>query len=111
MTEYITNGVRDDSKHEPFELGTVQWVRRPGEGDRESLSCGYWKVSPEDAPEPFDLVSHGDETILILEGKIRIEPADGEPFVLTAGSSASFNDGSRSRWQILEPVLEWFVYS
>lgn len=111
MTDYITHGVRDDSKQEPFELGTVQWIRRPGEGDREGLSCGYWKVTPEQAPEPFDLVSHGDETIMLLEGAIRIEPVDGEPFTLTAGSSASFNDGSSSRWTILEPVLEWFVYS
>lgn len=111
MTGYITHGVRDDSKQEPFELGTVQWIRRPGEGDREGLSCGYWKVTPEQAPEPFDLVSHGDETILILEGSIRIEPENGESFTLTPGSSASFNDGSKARWTILEPVLEWFVYS
>lgn len=111
MTEYISHGHRDDSAQEPFELGTVQWVRRPGEGDRAGLSSGFWHVSPEQAPEPFDLVSHGDETILILEGSIRIQPADGEEFTLTAGSSASFNDGSRARWTILEPVVEFFVYS
>lgn len=111
MVEYIAHGTRNDASHEPFEIGTVQWIRRPGEGDRESLSCGFWKVTPEQAPESFDLVSHGDETVLILEGAIRVEPATGEPFTLTAGSSASFNDGSRSRWTILEPVIEYFVYS
>lgn len=111
MTAYISHGARDDAKHEPFELGTVQWLRRPGDGDRTGLSSGFWKVTPDEAPEPFDLVSHGDETIFILEGAIRIEPADGEAFTLTAGSSASFNDGTRSRWTILDPVLEFFVYS
>lgn len=111
MTEFISHDSRDDSKQEPFELGTVQWFRRPGEGDREGLSSGIWKVTPAEAPEPFDLVSHGDETIFILEGAIKIEPADGEPFTLTPGTSASFNDGSRARWTILEPVVEFFVYS
>lgn len=111
MTEYITHGERNDAKHEPFELGTVQWIRRPGEGDRDALSSGFWKVSPDEAPDPFDLVSEGDETILIIEGAIRIEPADGEPFTLRAGGSASFNSGSRSTWTILEPVIEFFVYS
>ncbi|SJM67252.1 cupin domain-containing protein [Gulosibacter sp. 10] len=111
MTGYITHGSRDDAKHEPFELGTVQWIRRPGDGGREGLSCGFWKVTPDQAPEPFDLVSHGDETVLILEGAIRIEPEGGEAFTLTAGSSASFNDGARARWTVLEPVVEFFVYS
>ncbi|WP_312776553.1 cupin domain-containing protein [Corynebacterium variabile] len=111
MTYFITHGVRDDSLHEPFEAGTVQWVRRPGDGGREALSSGFWKVEPSQVPGPVDLVSHGDETVHILEGKILIEPVDGEPFTLTAGSVASFNDGARSRWTILEPVVEFFVYS
>lgn len=111
MTDFITHGDRDDAKVEPFELGRVQWIRRPGDGGREALSSGIWHVTPDEAPEPFDLVSHGDETIHLLEGSIRIEPVDGEPFTLTAGSTASFNDGTRSRWTILEPVVEHFVYS
>lgn len=110
-TQHIVHGERDDSAHEPFELGTVQWIRRFGEGDREHLASGFWRVSPAEAPEPFDLVSEGDETILILEGAIRIEPADGEPFTLTPGHAASFNKGSRARWTILEPTVEHFVYS
>lgn len=111
MTQFIARGQRNDALHEPFEVGTVQWIRRPGEGDREALSSGFWKVTPEQAPEPFDLVTEGDETILILEGAIRIEPEEGEAITLRVGSSASLNDGTRSRWTILEPTVEFFVYS
>lgn len=111
MSNYITHGMRDDNQLEPFEVGQVQWIRCPGEGDREALSCGFWHVTPDDAPEPFDLVSHGDETIFLLQGAIRIEPEGGEEFTLTAGCTASFNDGARSRWTILESVVEHFVYS
>lgn len=111
MTDFIAHGHRDDTQHEPFEVGTVQWIRRPGDGNRNELSSGFWKVSHTEAPEPFDLVTQGDETILILEGAIRIEPQDGEPITLRAGSTASLNDGTRSRWTILEPTIEFFVYS
>lgn len=107
----VFHGERDDRATEPFEVGTVQWVRRFGEGGRDGLACGFWHVSPDDAPEPFELVSEGDETVLILEGAIRIEPADDEPFTLTPGHSASFNDGVKVRWTILEPTVEYFVYS
>lgn len=110
-TQYIVTGGRDDSAREPFELGTVQWIRRFGDGGRDRHAVGFWHVSPEDAPEPFDLVSHGDEAIHIIEGALKIEPEGGEAFTLTPGSSASFNDGSRSRWTVLEPTVEFFVYS
>lgn len=101
----------DSSKFEPFELGHVQWVRRPGEGDRDNLSCGFWKVTPEEAPEPFDLPFHADETIYILEGHIRVEVVGGETHELIPGTSVSFNKGIMTRWTILKPTTEFFVYS
>lgn len=111
IDQYIVRSARNDAAHEPFEVGTVQWVRRFGEGGRDSLGCGFWRVSPTDAPEPLELFFEGDETILLLEGAIRVEPRVGDSFTLTAGHAASFNKGSRARWTILEPTLEYFVYS
>lgn len=110
-TDFVTHASHDATQYEPFPVGTVQWVRRPGEGGRDNLSSGFWKAHPDEAPEPFEVVSDGDETVLILEGAIRIEPAGGEPFVLRAGDTASFNNGSRCTWTVLEPTREFFVYA
>lgn len=101
----------DDTAFEPFELGTVQWLRRPGDNGNEKLSSGIWKVTPEEAPEPFDLPIHQDETIYIASGHLRIEVKDGDAFDLTAGSMASLSEGAMTRWTVLEPTIEFFVYS
>lgn len=96
---------------EPFEVGTVRWLRKPGQGGRAALSAGIWEVTPEQAPEAFDLPIHQDESIYIISGHLRIEVQGGDKFDLTAGSMASFNEGAMTRWQVLEPTVEFFVYS
>jgi uncharacterized cupin superfamily protein len=101
----------NDNAFEPFALGTVQWLRRPGENGNEKLSAGIWKVTPEEAPEPFDLPIGEDETIYIVSGHLRIEVKGGETHDLTAGSMASLSQGAMTRWTVLAPSIEFFVYS
>jgi uncharacterized cupin superfamily protein len=109
--EFAVHDAFDPEKYEPFELGQVQWVRRPGEGDRPALSAGFWHVTQEEAPEPFDLLIEADETIHIIEGHLRIEVIGGETFDLKPGSAASFNKGAQTRWTVVETATEFFVYS
>jgi uncharacterized cupin superfamily protein len=101
----------DATAVEPFELGTVQWLRRPGDNGNEALAAGLWHVSPDEAPEPFDLPIEQNETIYIVSGHLRIEVKDGPTHDLTAGSMASLSAGAMTRWSILEPTVEFFVYS
>ncbi|TAP41952.1 cupin domain-containing protein [Arthrobacter sp. S39] len=108
---FTTSSALDPNKNEPFELGQVQWIRRFGEGGRPALACGYWHVTPVEAPEPFDLLIDADETISIVEGHLRIEVEGGDTYDLTAGGAASFNKGARTRWEVLAPTVEFFVYS
>jgi uncharacterized cupin superfamily protein len=112
MSEQFTiAGTIDRTAAEPFEVGVVQWVRRPGEGGRDELSAGYWFVSPDETPGPMLVVGHADETVHIVEGRVRIEPEGGEAIELTAGGSASLNKGVPATWTVLEPTVEFFVYS
>mgnify|MGYP001594203736 CR=1 FL=1 len=112
MSEQFTiAGSIDRTAAEPFEVGTVQWIRRPGDGDRAELSAGYWFISPEQTPGAMLVVGHADETVHIVEGHVRIEPEGGEPFELTAGGSASLNKGVPATWTVLAPTVEFFVYS
>lgn len=109
--QFITHTALDRSQAQPFEVGVVHWTREPGTGGRTDLSSGFWFVSPEDAPDPMTVVAHADETIFIIEGRLRIEPQREAAFELSAGSSASMNKGSSAVWTILEPTVEFFVYS
>lgn len=108
---FTTSASLDRNKNEPFELGSVQWIRKFGEGDREALACGYWHVTPEEAPEPFDLLIEADETIAIVEGHVTIEVEGGDIYDLTPGGAASLNKGAQTKWTVLEPTVEFFVYS
>lgn len=108
---FSVGDVFDPAKYEPFELGQVQWIRRPGEGDRADLSCGFWHVTPEEAPEPFDLPFHQDETVHIVEGHIRVEVIGGATHELVPGTAVSFNKGIMTRWTVLKPTTEFFIYS
>jgi uncharacterized cupin superfamily protein len=101
----------DSGAFEPFEVGQVRWLRRNGDGGNAALAAGIWTVSPEEAPEAFDLPITEDETIYIVSGHLRIEVIGGDSFDLTAGSMASFSQGAKTRWQVLEPTVEFFVYS
>ncbi|MGF6834426.1 putative cupin superfamily protein [Paenarthrobacter sp. TE4293] len=101
----------DPAAFEPFALGSVQWLRRPGDNGNESLSGGIWKVTPEEAPQPFDLPIDQDETIYIVSGHLRIDVKGGETLDLGQGSMASLSQGAMTRWSVLEPTVEFFVYS
>lgn len=111
MNANVFHGHHNAASYEPFEVGQVQWLRRNGDGGNEALASGVWSVTPEDAPEPFDLTIEEDETIYIVSGHLRIEVLDGETLNLVAGSMASFSKGAKTRWAVVEPTIEFFVYS
>ncbi|WP_138413416.1 cupin domain-containing protein [Sinomonas gamaensis] len=111
MSAPIFHASTDRELAAPFAVGQVQWLRRPGDGDRPALSGGIWTVTPEEAPETFDLAFEEDETLYIVEGHLRIEVIGGETFDLTDGSMASFNKGAKTRWTVVKPTTEFFVYS
>lgn len=109
--DYVTSAQLDREAAEPFEVGTVQWIRRPGEGDRAELAAGYWFISPEQAPGAMEVTGHADETIHILEGHVTVEITGGATLDLRAGASASINRGVTALWTVHEPTIEFFVYS
>lgn len=111
VTNFSIAGWIDRSAAEPFEVGVIQWIRRPGDGERADLSAGFWFIQPEETPGPMVVLSHADETVYIVEGRVRIESDGADAVELTAGGSLSINRGVAATWTVLEPTVEFFVYS
>ena len=44
-----------DAAFEPFELGNVQWLLRPGDNGNDALSSGIWKVTIDDTVDSLAL--------------------------------------------------------
>ena len=107
---FAVSATLDRSLAEPFRAGRIQWLRPPGSGERDTLAAGFWYVGPDDMPPHTEVVLHIDETVVIIEGRIHIEIA-GVEHELTAGSALSVNAGATTYWTVLEPTVEFFVYS
>jgi uncharacterized cupin superfamily protein len=88
-----------ESTCEPFEIGSVQWLRQD-----ESVQAGVWTSSPEQQPGVYEARCEMNETAMILEGRVRVDIVDGPTVELSVGDSASFVKGTIGRWSILEPV-------
>lgn len=91
---------------EPFEAGVVQYLRKDGD-----VVSGLWVCSPEEQPGIHEAVFELNETVYIIEGKVRVEVVGGPTYELGAGDSASFVKGTTGRWKVLEKVTEFFIYS
>lgn len=92
--------------YEPFEAGVVQYLRQDDE-----VTAGIWICSPEEQPGIHEAVFHANETVHILDGRVRVEIVGGPTYELGKGDSASFVRGTTGRWKVLERVTEFFVYS
>ena len=95
-----------ESRWQPFDVGEVQWLRQD-----DGVQAGVWRCTPEQQPDVYEARFEMNETVMILEGRVRVEIVDGPTVELGAGDCASFVKGTVGRWSILEPVREFFVYS
>jgi uncharacterized cupin superfamily protein len=96
----------DSDTYVPFEAGTVNWLRQD-----DDVAAGIWACSPEEQPGIHEAPFVQNETIYIIEGRVRVEIVDGPTYELGPGDCASFVKGTVGRWKVLEAVTEFFVYS
>ena len=80
----------------------VHWVRPEDHG---SHVVGIFRSDPAAIRYQWD----NDETIHVVEGKLRIEFETGENLELGVGDVGSFTAGDQAVWHILEPFCEVFV--
>jgi uncharacterized cupin superfamily protein len=86
-------------------LGEAEWLRRRSEG-AFSHTAMLWRCDPMS----FEYSFAGDESFLIISGRVRIELKDsGGTLDLRAGDVASFHKGTRSVWTIVERLEKFTV--
>jgi uncharacterized protein len=106
MTDVAYSTSLDSDTYEPFEAGVVNWLRKD-----DQVVAGIWVCRPEEQPGIHEAEFEQNETVYIIEGRVRVEIVDGPTYELTAGDSAAFVKGTVGRWKVLEAVKEFFVYS
>jgi uncharacterized cupin superfamily protein len=106
MTELAYSTSVDSDSYEPFEAGVVNWLRQDDE-----VAAGIWVCRPEEQPGIHEAEFEKNETIYIIEGRVRVEIVGGPTYELGPGDSAAFKKGTVGRWKVLEAVKEFFVYS
>jgi len=84
--------------------GTVSWVRQ--DEDVRAGTCVYMLT---EAGDPHEIDVSGSETLLVLEGRLRFEIADGPSFELGPGESVSFEQGTVGSWSLVEDAKLFFV--
>lgn len=71
----------------------------------ERVSSGIWSVTPG----RFHDVMDGDETFVVLAGRMTVEPEDGSPpFEVGAGDVCVFAAGYRSVWTVHETIVKGY---
>lgn len=94
--------------------GTDEWEADPEVGgdvhmlvSADGVEAGMSRFVGETTP--FAFTSEVRETLLVLEGSVRIEIAGGPTLELTPGSMASLPAGAETTWHITTPFKEMWV--
>lgn len=105
----------EDVAWEPFPLdpeqlvrgepdAKVHWLFRSPPGQRPYWT-GFWSVQPSTFRWSF--LVH--ETAHILAGRVRVTAENGAVTELRAGDVAHFAKGTRTEWEVTEPLTKFFV--
>jgi uncharacterized cupin superfamily protein len=88
-------------------LGTAKWLRRRG-GDAWSHTAMLWRCEPM----TFDYDFPGDESFVVIEGRVRIALKDGSGVIeFGAGDVGSFPKGAKSVWTVVQTIVKFTVVS
>jgi uncharacterized cupin superfamily protein len=101
-------------------IDTDEWTKDPDVGgsahllfeEDDGTTAGLWRADPDDAPGPApDVEIPLRETVLVLEGQVRVRVDGRPPLELTVGDFASFPKGALIGWDPSHDCKVFWVYS
>jgi hypothetical protein len=85
-------------------IGEAEWLCRRTDCSQMAM---LWRCDPM----TFDYNFPGDESFLVVSGRVRIAVKDGATIELRSGDVASFRKGTASVWTVVEPIVKFTVVS
>lgn len=108
-----TVGALDRDQFEPYmvdgqQVGLVHWLRKDTDG--VVTLAGVWLAEEGSVPPEFEYsYPDGNETLLVLEGRLVVALPGKQPVELGVGDCGSFLQGTRSTWRLETPFRKFFV--
>ncbi len=84
-------------------------IERPDESKLQKLGVSSWPIWEKEVSR-FDWSYDDKETCYILEGKVRVEPENGEAVEFGAGDLVTFPKGLNCVWDISTPVRKHYKF-
>ncbi|MCX2966749.1 cupin domain-containing protein [Gordonia sp. Z-3] len=88
--------------------GSVHFIRDDRRNDRVNR-VAVWELTDDQLPYEAAYEFRSDETMLIVQGELRITFANGSSTVFRAGDIVSVAAGTKSTWRINEPFRKFVV--
>jgi uncharacterized cupin superfamily protein len=101
---FVSSIATDEWEPDADPAGETHWLCRDGD-----VQAGLWRFTK--GPQPVRWTLPDRETILVLEGAVTIEIADGPTLELTVGDMDSMPKGAQTTWHITTPYKEFWVIS
>ena len=84
-------------------------VEKPDEKKLQELGVSSWPVWEKEVSR-FDWTYDEKETCYILEGRVKVEPENGEPVQFGKGDLVTFPKGLNCVWEITSPVRKHYKF-
>ncbi len=79
--------------------------------DHGRSKAGLWRAGPGDPRGPVEVEIPARETILVLEGSVRVTIDRGTPYELQAGDMLSISERSLVGWDPTPDCIVFWAYS
>jgi uncharacterized cupin superfamily protein len=84
-------------------------IEKPKDEDLKRMKISSWPIWEKEV-STFDWHYDDKEVCFILEGKVRVEPKDGEAVEFGPGDLVTFPKGMDCVWKISEPVRKHYRF-
>jgi uncharacterized cupin superfamily protein len=84
-------------------------IEKPDDDKLKQLNIFKWPIWEKET-STFDWHYDDKEVCYILEGKVRVEPAEGKPVEFGPGDLVTFPKGMDCVWKISSPVRKHYKF-